>query len=239
MSELYIYDNRAHLDEDAFRELVMYVDEYGSEVDRTLEEALEEHNLAIQDTVNAIRNRTANIEGREGAVYGDFSTFSDYLDEYEDYGEGLGVYGLPSFDGRGPQAVSTEFVSIYSDTGYKEACIGFVKLLISTDIQKYSDFNPVNREALRSVCEDKLDTYNRIQHVQKEYGFSTATEYSSEMIDKYIGILSSAHGTVNVGREIETILQEESSSYFNGNKSLDDVIPVLQTRVQRVLDETK
>ncbi len=239
MSDMYIYDNKAHLDDDAFRELILYVDEYGSEVDRTMDEYLEEHNLAVQDTVNAIRNRNATIEGREGAVYGQFSSFSDYLDEYGYYGEGLGVYGLPSFDGRGPQAVSFEFVSIYSDTRYKDACIEFVKTLISTDIQKYSDYNPVNREALRMVCEEDLDSFNRIQQIQNGYGFTSAPEYSSELIDKYMSVLSSAHGTVKVGSEIEMILQEESSAYFNGNKALDDVIPVLQTRVQRVLDETK
>ena len=41
------------------------------------------------------------------------------------------------------------------------------------------------------------------------------------------------------GSAIESILMEESSSYFNGQKSMDDVITVMQKRLQTVLDEAK
>ena len=62
---------------------------------------------------------------------------------------------------------------------------------------------------------------------------------TSDAIDKYIELLSSSYGGINIGSEIENILREESSAYFNGSKSLDDVIPVMQNRVQTVLNENK
>ncbi len=60
-----------------------------------------------------------------------------------------------------------------------------------------------------------------------------------DAIDKYIELLSSSYGGTNLGQAIEDILREESSSYFTGNKSLDDIIPVMQRRIQTVLDEAK
>ena len=58
-----------------------------------------------------------------------------------------------------------------------------------------------------------------------------------DSVDKYIELLSSSYGGTNLGQAIEEIIKEEASAYFSGSKSLDDVIPVMQRRIQTVLDE--
>lgn len=235
MSDLYIYDGKVHLDGDNIRELMQFVDEHGNEIPMTDEEIthslIEEHNAEISQTY-------AEIEGRYGAVYGELDSFRDYISCYNRYGEAMGIYGLPSFDGRGPMTISHEFVSIYSTTKYPEACTEFVKFLLSYDIQKTMDENPVNRAALRTIAEEKLKAYNAEVEFENSFGFGTNKLISEEAIDDYINILTSSYSVMNVGGAIEDIIREESSSYFAGGRAMDDVIPVMQKRIQTVLDET-
>ena len=242
MSEVFIYDGKVHLNGDEFRELVLFVEEYGSEEDMSENDvyktALTEHSEAVQETIDAIDSRNASLDGRTGAVYGDLSSFYDYIDCYIRYGDGLGIYSLPSFDGRGPQTISHEFVSVSVNTSYPDACTEFAKLLLSYDIQKTMYGNPVNRAALRTIAEEQLNMYNAEIDLEKKYGIYNARNVPQESIGKYIDILSSSYAGINAGGAIEQILREESSSYFAGEKSLDDVITVMQKRIQTVLNET-
>ena len=235
MSELYIYDGKVHFDDDKIRELMLFVDEHGTDISMTEDEInhslIEEHNAEVQA-------RAAGIEGRYGAVYGELDSFTDFISCYNRYGEGMGIYGLPSFDGRGPMTISHEFVSIYSSTKYPEACAEFVKLLLSYDIQKTMDENPVNRDALRTIAEEKLKAYNEEVELENSFGFGNYIQIPEDTIDVYIGILTSSYSGMNVGGAVEDILREESSSYFAGGRAMDDVIPVMQKRIQTVLDET-
>ena len=54
---------------------------------------------------------------------------------------------------------------------------------------------------------------------------------------KYISLLSSSYGGMQINDEITNILMEESSAYFSGIKSMDDVIQVMRQRIQTVLNE--
>ena len=243
MSELFIYDGKVHFDGEDFRKLIVFVDEHGSAEEMTELEAaiasVNEHNEAVMEIEAAINGRSASLEGKLGAVYGNFYSFENYIDCYSDYGDGLGIYGLPSFDGRGPMTISDEFVSISAGTIDVEPCIEFVKLLLSYDIQSTKFCNPINRDALRFTAEEKLEAYNSSLDRLLETDPSAGQKMTSDAIDKYIELLSSSYGGINIGSEIENILREESSAYFNGSKSLDDVIPVMQNRVQTVLNENK
>ena len=126
-----------------------------------------------------------------------------------------------------------------SETSYPDACTEFIKMLLSYDIQKTMYGNPINRAAMRSIAEEQLKRFNDEMDLEKKYGIYNARNVPQESVDRYIDILSSSYAGMNAGGAIEKILKEESSSYFAGEKSLDDVINVMQKRIQTVLDETK
>ena len=93
---------------------------------------------------------------------------------------------------------------------------------------------------MRYVSEQKLEAYNKSIEIESKYDKSVEkTKLTNDIIDKYEEVLSSSYGGMSEGSAIESILMEESSSYFNGQKSMDDVITVMQKRLQTVLDEAK
>ena len=52
-------------------------------------------------------------------------------------------------------------------------------------------------------------------------------------------IILSCSGMHTEDQAVNLILIEEMPAYFTGQKSLDDVIKIVQDRVQKVLDERK
>ena len=236
MSDMFISDGHIDISGDEFRELMLFVDEHGN--DGITEDNITGHSGAAAEVVSAIEGHNARLEGTYGAIYGNLYSFDEYIDCYEEFGDGIGIYGLPSFDGRGPQTVSNEFVCVLSDTEYPKECAEFVKLLLSYDVQITMTYsNPINRDAMRYIAGNRLDFYNK--EVAESPYFSSRSQLPSEVVDEYMDILSCSYGGANVGTAIEDILREEASSYFSGGRSLDDVVPVLQKRIQTVLDESK
>lgn len=248
MSDVFIKDGKVHIDGEDFRSLMLFVEEYGSDKSSYTDNYgfgyVTEHNRAVTEMEaeisGTLSGETAGVDGKIGAVYGNFYSFENYIDRYKIFGSTLGVYGLPSYDGRGPQTVSREFVCVTSDTKYPEACAEFVKVLLSYDVQCYKESNPINRRSMRYVSEQKLEAYNKSIEIESKYDKSVEkTKLTNDIIDKYEEVLSSSYGGMSEGSAIESILMEESSSYFNGQKSMDDVINVMQKRLQTVLDEAK
>jgi ABC-type glycerol-3-phosphate transport system substrate-binding protein len=239
MSDLFIKDGKVNLKGEEFRKLIEYVEVNGRDHFDNEESGVFEHNSSIAAVQAEIDAHNAVIEGRLGAEYGNLYSFNNFINGYRNFGNGVGVYGLPSFDGRGPQTISSEFVSISNRSAYPEACVEYIKLLLSYDIQVESWSNPINKKALRTIAEKQLSEYNDDNNLQMELGRKPTEKdkVPADSIDKYIEILSGSYGGTNLGKAIEDILREESSSYFSGNKSLDDVITVMQKRIQTVLDE--
>lgn len=240
-SDKFINDGKADLNNDDFRNLMLFVEESGTDNAMSVKDYTDEHNAAIQAVIDEVNYYNATLDTDYAAIYGNLYSFDSYLDSYFKYGEGIRIYGLPSFDGRGPTTCSHEFICVSASTSYPEACAEFVKIMMSYDVQITMYNNPINRQALTTIAEEQLEAYNSKLLV---YGVDgrPATEADlipHEAIDKYIDILSSSYGNGNLNNAIENILCEEASAYFNGQRSLDDVIPVMQDRIQTVLDENK
>ena len=239
MSDLFIKNGKVNLKGEEFRKLIEYVEVNGRNSYDYDETGVYDHNSSVAAVQAQIDAHNAVIEGRLGAQYGNLYSFGSFIDGYRNFGNGVGVYGLPSFDGRGPQTISSEFVSISNRSAYPEACVEYIKILLSYDVQVESWSNPINKKALRAIAEKQLSEYNDGNNLQMELGRKPTENdrVPADSIDKYIELLSGSYGGTNLGKAIEDILREESSAYFNGNKSLDDIIPVMQRRIQTVLDE--
>ena len=64
-------------------------------------------------------------------------------------------------------------------------------------------------------------------------------KFSEKNIDTLESIILSCSGMRTEDQAINIILIEEMPAYFTGQKELDDVVRIIQDRVQKVLDERK
>lgn len=116
----------------------------------------------------------------------------------------------------------------------------YLKFLLSFEIQSQSvsSMFPVNIAAnekeFTDVIEGKVD--NNKGNVEKsgKDGTVTVSEASLEPLKQMI---SEANTQVRWNEKIRTIIEEESKSYFSGQKSAESVAKIIQNRVTTYLNE--
>ena len=159
------------------------------------------------------------------------------------------LMGIPSVDGRGPSISSTNSVAISSACCDLDGAKAFVKNLF-TDIDIYAEVNenPLLVEATKNYATMLVEFYNNYyqREIDRNPGDKEAEaflnsvgfyHYDMSVIDKYIELLKSANCSNSVDSDILIIINEEIQSYFADQKSLDEVISIIENRVQTVIDE--
>ena len=150
--------------------------------------------------------------------------------------------GYPTSDGRGGSANITDSVAISASTDLKEPCIEFIKTLLSKDVQEYSNENPINRQAMETVVDRALD---RCREEYDRGGFGSEAEAASygyylpteAMKNAYIEGMENVEGVSTLDSSIRAIVYEEMSSYFTGNKDINEVEKTLQDRLETLYSE--
>ena len=162
--------------------------------------------------------------------------------------DGTAILGLPSSDGRGPMFGTKLSVAVSANALNKDACIEFVKMMLTDELQKEFVLNDnfvLNKEALRQGCKDAIAYFNTEEGQENifEYSLGTyvsiKTKFADDDIDNLENVILSCSGADSVDAAINMILIEEMPAYFAGQKTLEQVIPVMQNRIQKVLDERK
>lgn len=148
---------------------------------------------------------------------------------------GYGLYGLPSFEVQSPIAEIYTSAAITTCSNVPEISWDFIKLCLSEDAQLIGDSNPINRNAFINKANNILIEVNN--HIEEEYGIHDY--YDGSIIDIYIEYLSSAHEGAQIDSVTMVIMNEELALYFNGDKLLEEVIPVIESRVNNMLSERK
>jgi hypothetical protein len=181
-------------------------------------------------------------------VYGAISTYSDYISNVEATNGCTDMLGLPSIDGRGPAISFSDSISVSAQSKYKDACIEFIKILISDDTQKElasQGYFVLNRDSFRDVGKKATDYFNKTS-IAFPFGYygngqmpKNRVTFSNEHIKALEKTIESCSSYNSEDPAITLILVEEMPAYFSGQKSLDAVIKIAQDRVQKVLDERK
>ena len=236
MSDVFIRDGKVDFSGPEFEALAEYVKDNVPENSKKWSE--EEHPRSEEEDPSPGRNRTA--------YYCNCPGISGYLVKRARINEGTAILGLPSADGRGPMFGTDISVAVSTRAENKEACIEFVKILLSDEVQAelaLSDRFVLNRNEFRKVCEQAIDYYNtpEVQRTAFDYSIGTDVwiniEFTTDDIDNLEKIILSCSKIDSPDSAINLILAEEMPAYFLGQKDLDAVIKIAQDRAQKVLDE--
>lgn len=236
MSDVFIKDGKVDLSGSEFELLAEYVKENVQENSKKWLD--EERPRSEEEDQSPGRNKTA--------YYCTCPGISGYLVKRARINEGTAILGIPSADGRGPMFGSDISVAVSTHAVNKEACIEFVKLLLSDEVQAelaLSDRFVLNRYEFRNVCEQAIEYYNDPEVQRNAFDYSIGTdvwiniEFTTDDIETLEKIILSCSKMDSPDSSINLIIAEEMPAYFLGQKDLAPVVKIMQDRMQKVLDE--
>ncbi len=161
-----------------------------------------------------------------------------------------GLYGL-SCDGRGP-AISIPFTAAITACSADPECSWeFIKYLLSDEVQinlSYDYVNPINIDSVRNASLVAIAEMNEAYELNAQtvemYAMSISEMYGKGIynldesaIDSYIELLKTAEYVIGNDYEVVSIIDEEVSAYFSGQKSIEEVASIINDRAQTVFDE--
>ena len=200
--------------------------------------------------LSTIENMVRVQEGTMILYYsGIIGGFRDYTNYRELSGKSGLMIGFPSIDGCSPEITTNfPFLCINNKSKHKDAAWQFLctfledSYLIDDNKLNIMGF-PVTQTGFEGVARKQID---RTKNVLEEGSVTDVTgatltfptlPVTQEDVDYIKEIISSAKRPSAYYREIETIITEEIESYWNGSKTVQDVMEIIQNRTQLYLNE--
>ena len=240
MSDKFIVNGKADFTGPEFAALAEYVK-------NNVQEKSPDWNEMTEEVVYDSGRPVSSQEKIKPAVYGYFYSYYEYFRSMEETNGATDILGIPSSDGRGPTLNTVYSVAISAQSTNAEACIEFIKILMSDDMQKsFSEqYLPINREVFRSSGAEAIKALNSISVIEPyadpddPMAPKNKIKYTKEHLEKFEKIITDCSSTNYSDPAISIILIEEMPGYFSGQKKIEDVVKVAQDRAQKVLDERK
>jgi ABC-type glycerol-3-phosphate transport system substrate-binding protein len=162
------------------------------------------------------------------------------------YSGQLRLLNLPSQDGKKTGAFSCDMLlSVNNKTGCREEAFEFIKFLLSDEMQCSPELTGFAVKS--SIQAKRIERWNNgissagmVAMGSSKSGsrlnlsFERLTEQDIRLVDNFIGSLSVYSDT---GNEILKIIEEEAEAYFDGIKTADDTVKLIQDRVNLYLGE--
>jgi ABC-type glycerol-3-phosphate transport system substrate-binding protein len=236
MSDKFIEDGKADFTGLEFKDIAGYVK------DNVQQDSITWNSITVEneEPVVFITN------GNKTAYYCICPGISGYLVKRAQIKNGTAILGIPSSDGRGPMFGTDISVAISSHAVDIDACVEFMKILLSDEIQHelvMSDRFVLNRDEFKAGCNAAIEYFNTEEGSQNMFDYAAGTyvtshmKFTSEDIDNLESIIMSCSKMNSADSAINAILIEEMPAYFLGQKDLDSVVVIIQDRAQKVLDE--
>ena len=160
----------------------------------------------------------------------------------------LTLMGLPSYDGRGPGVSFTSSIAVSAKTKAKDACIEFINLLLSEDVQSMSavkeSYTPVNISAFEKTANEKIEDFNKAELLNvkliKINGIdpeATPELIDPSVVDNYKDMVLSCSSVSTMDSAVKIIVYEEMPAYFTDQKSFEDVIKIINNRADTYVNE--
>lgn len=234
MSGEFYVDGRFEYDNEAFRQLAGFTSEHIFDHDPEEEAdiyALLDPTVPTASYVS-VRSPRSIIRKIHGPI-----------EEYD-------VLGLPSTDGRGPVANVRDSIAISTSCKSSEACLQFVSLLTGAEFQQAYAHNcafPINRNAFITEAYEVVRNTNQLY--DEYYSLYYTPVSMSEMmipgerldedafVDTLISYVDSVSGIGFIDSPVQIIVSEEIQAYFAGQKTLDEIIGIIDNRVDTYVNE--
>lgn len=172
-------------------------------------------------------------DGINGWIY-------DFFYNFEGTGD-LTFVGVPSVNGGGSYTNISAMVGIMSTSPHKEEAWEFISELFSSDAQEsiaLSSGIPVIRDSAHAVTTGnyKYKAGTIYQNASSHSGQGTFS-MSQEQIDQFLSYLDNVTFEPYYNTMLDDIIKEEYTTVLNGEKSVDECVDMLNSRIGLYLSE--
>ena len=196
-------------------------------------------NLKSDEQIEQLRSGKAFAYKFEGGL-GKYSNVRSLL------GKDFISVGMPSETGQGFIVSSNSFISVNAFSENKDLAADFVEYILSDRCQvRYGAGNWVRKDVIRAHIQEHVWGYdsNGNRELQCHFRINSRAvnslgvdENGDSFVEEYIAILENARPYVAY-EEVRDIITEEADAYFEGGKTIDEVTPIIQSRIKILLQE--
>ena len=221
--------------------------DYMSDLMTTPENDLNFDNAAFRALAEYTKNNI--VPSGENVEYGLHNT-AVYIYNIWTYVEhtygGARILGRPTYDGRGPAAVTETCVGISAQSSNVDGCMQFLSYLTGEECQSLlgrTEF-PINKAAFRSTSMEMIDYLNSeinialadptMNSLPSEFPLVTI---DNSVVDQMITMFDGLYLLKPVDPAVKIIVREEIQAYLAGQKSLDEIIGIINDRAHTVVSE--
>lgn len=230
MSDLFIADGQVDLDNENFYELAEFIRD--NVFDRSPDDE-------VGDFYEPVVGFVSSADWYQAAyvILGFYNTYcpTDYVT----------MYGLPSSDGRGPRFRTFDSLGITTSCDNSDMAATFVQYALSYEAQSLYEMTSVRRDVVEEAMYQSVRIHEA--EIQRELLYDPNGENGRASVisesevpgamEVYSVLADSLSGTVAGDSDIHVVLYEEMGAYFAGDRTLEELIPIMEDRIQTIIDE--
>ena len=236
-----------YFNSDEFKEILEFANTYPETID--WEKLSQDEDYWINYETQYIENRTLL---NQGTIY---NFFEGWMNCYYRFAEATTPVGFPTDEGMGSTLAAISSYAISAKSANKDGAWDFVKSFITEEAQmkeERSDYwgLPILKAALEDSAKyitqkpyyidadgNKVEYDNTVWINNQEVVIEPATE---EEAQKWIDFVLSVDVKGSYDHEDElVIINEEAAGYFSGQKSVEAVMEVIQSRMSIFISESR
>lgn len=228
---------KCSFDSDAFKRVLELAKDFPSESD---EAYWSKYDYTLEES--AFREDRALLERAS------FSSVEDYrYMRYGTFGDEITFIGYPSNSGNGAALYYYNSLAISSKCKNKDAAWEYVRYYLTPDYQNSLDYGiPASMSRFDELCKESQETqyddlgekirfWSDSYYVNgQEIELPKSTDEDFETYKNFIMSVTTGQEMIN---DILPIIYEEAEPFFEGQKSVDEVVKIIQSRVSIFLSE--
>jgi len=156
------------------------------------------------------------------------------------FGEPVTFVGYPSGSKSGLACTSSQKFAISEESANKDEAWKFVSYFIGEESQNNANIyydTPILKSALDKQIDKLLNPPENEQGGEIIYDYGYGSQITQEDVDQYLALIDSVSMLEGGDSQILAIILEETSAYFKGLKTAEDVSKIIQDRVKTYVSE--
>ncbi len=159
------------------------------------------------------------------------------------FGEPVSWVGFPNEEKNGSTVEATLSFVLSAKSKNEEGAWEFVRYYLTDEYQKDNDWGlPISKKRLLEKSKEATQKPyyidgdgNKVEYDDTYYmnGESiTLPPLTQDQVDEIVDFIGTVNRTAFYNQEVTNIISEETAAFYSGQKSVDDVVNIIQKRVQ-------